>query len=354
MYFFSTLLLIDKNFAIVLFAGVEQRQIQVLNVMADYLGNYVAIAHCIMTSKCTDLYYGIMKVFKDQFPEWNPSFVMSDFESSLRNGIQAVVPDAKMLGCSFHFAKAIFAKICKVGLKPYYHPGPHSKDLNSLSMKLRQLMAIPLLSPSDIRFELPRLEVELAKSPVPEKVKRMLKQVFDYVISTWIIRFGVENLSVYKSNHTTNNCVERLHNTMNECIVEHGTVFNFLLGLNDSIIKGAVISSSQQEAGTYKTYSKMSKEKEKLRELQLACREKYEKDEIGAKTFLEMVATKFQCLNEDDLDRFYVPTSEEIHEMTDDVLHDYLDDGIMEPWDRPQGIWDGRSKIHLYLVDTYF
>lgn len=206
--------------------------------MATYLGNYVAILHVAMTSKCTLLYKGILEKIRDKFPSLQPKEIMSDFERSLRNAVGAVFPEARVVGCAFHYAKAVLSKINKVGLKPYYHPGPHDHELSKMSNILRQLMGLPLLSATDMRFELPRIETELARTSVSPKIKTMLRSLFDYIFETWVSRFGCSSLSVYGAKYTTNNALERLHATMNESITEHGTIFHFLLDLNENIIKG--------------------------------------------------------------------------------------------------------------------
>lgn len=45
-----------------------------------------------------------------------PTKVMCDFESALRDAIQHIIKPSKLLGCSFHYIKALWKKIKKLGL----------------------------------------------------------------------------------------------------------------------------------------------------------------------------------------------------------------------------------------------
>lgn len=105
------------------------------------------------------------------------------------------------------------------------------------------------------------------------------------------------------------------------------------------LIIGANITSSQQAAGKFKCHSKHSKEREKFRQLQQECRTKYEGGEITAENFLCLVATKFKSLSEEDADDFYLQTEDEIRESLDELRDEDLD-GILQPWERREDIWD--------------
>ncbi len=48
---------------------------------------------------------------------WEPKFVMSDFEQGLINAIKFVFPKTKVLGCYFHFVKALWNRANKIGLR---------------------------------------------------------------------------------------------------------------------------------------------------------------------------------------------------------------------------------------------
>jgi hypothetical protein len=54
-------------------------------------------------------------------------FFMSDFELNIRNSFSSLFPEVTPKGCHFHFAKAIFSKVTKNGLKSDYSDAKNGK-----------------------------------------------------------------------------------------------------------------------------------------------------------------------------------------------------------------------------------
>ena len=63
-----------------------------------------------MTSKNEQLYKAVLLSLKDILPNFNPSSAMCNFEKSSRNALRSVYPSINLIGCWFHFPKAIYDK----------------------------------------------------------------------------------------------------------------------------------------------------------------------------------------------------------------------------------------------------
>ena len=111
----------------------------------------------------------------------------------------------------FHFAQAVFSKARnKFHLGGFWNPS--SKQLYSaVGFRLRQYICLPLLRAEHIGDQVRRLEKELRKlcKDLPADVGKRLNSFHHYVVDTWMVRVGAENISVYGATHKTNNVIER-------------------------------------------------------------------------------------------------------------------------------------------------
>ena len=71
-----------------------------------------------MRAKNEHLYTAVIAAVRDYIPEFNPSIVMCDFEKASRNAF-IVFPYINIVGCWFHFTKAVYDNVQKLGLGNY-------------------------------------------------------------------------------------------------------------------------------------------------------------------------------------------------------------------------------------------
>jgi MULE transposase domain len=83
---------------------------QVLNIMCNYKGVVLPVVHVMMTCKATGLYIEVFKRLRALF-QLDPSMINTDFEAALTKALKDVFPNAKIHGCFFHFAQAVFRAI---------------------------------------------------------------------------------------------------------------------------------------------------------------------------------------------------------------------------------------------------
>ena len=86
------------------------------------------ILSCLMNSKNEKSYYNIFENLKIMLQENNINIdfskinIMSENEKGLRAAIKKAFPNSSILGCFYHYIKAIFFKCKKLGLitKKYF------------------------------------------------------------------------------------------------------------------------------------------------------------------------------------------------------------------------------------------
>lgn len=92
-----------------------------------------------MERKTTESYSLVLTAFRTLCEERNIQVVkvVSDFEAALRLAVQAILPNADVVGCHFHFSRAVFMRFKKFGLVR------NQNEQKTLAVKMA--MCIPLL-----------------------------------------------------------------------------------------------------------------------------------------------------------------------------------------------------------------
>ena len=113
----------------------------------------------------------------------------------------------------FHLSKCLYAKIRGQFRLGHYLRASGSPAVMVLSHLLRQYFALSLLKPEHMKPEMDRIEDELktqtlAFCTADDRKRFML--FHHYVIKTWMIGHGPEQISVFGAKFKTNNVIERL------------------------------------------------------------------------------------------------------------------------------------------------
>ena len=74
----------------------------------------------------------------------NPSTISIDFELGMIKAVKSQFPNAKILGCHFHFSSGIYHKLVEIGFKANYSEDAKFKE------KIRMFMTMPFLKLEDI------------------------------------------------------------------------------------------------------------------------------------------------------------------------------------------------------------
>ncbi|KAH0562110.1 hypothetical protein KQX54_000272, partial [Cotesia glomerata] len=143
------------------------------------------ICWMLMTAKSSSAYSAGLTYFKDVLaPHIQPQTIITDFEISLRNSIQFTFPQAKHVGCLFHYCQ-----LCKEWI--------------SGQIMIRKFMALALVPHQDIPAGFDWLVTNL-----PADIRGIFDPFIVYYRCQWLIRETPARYSVYNEKHRSNNYSE--------------------------------------------------------------------------------------------------------------------------------------------------
>lgn len=164
------------------------------------------------TQKC---YTAIFQYINSSIFSLNPIVIISDYERGLRNSIRTVFPDAKMLGCWFHFCQAIRKKMVNKfkALRGYIKTSTDAQKL------YRQTMFLALLPAESIPPTLKYIQDNASNLPQGNKFTAF----FTYFRKQWI------NNKLYKLN------INKKQQTKFKKLINFILIYLFLFGRKDQL-----------------------------------------------------------------------------------------------------------------------
>ena len=150
---------------------------QLFTIFVHVDGHVLPAIHGLMTSKSEALYHAVFLSIRQLFPGFKPSFAIGDFEIAPKNALAQTFPYITIIGCWFHFTKAVFEKVKKIGLAKLY---THNA---TFKVWIRKLMALPLLPEEEIRPVYISLETPHG---VIDSDNELIKRFRRYFNTTWM------------------------------------------------------------------------------------------------------------------------------------------------------------------------
>ncbi|XP_052119508.1 uncharacterized protein LOC127748758 [Frankliniella occidentalis] len=151
-----------------------------------------------MTGKSEAEYTAVLQHIHQLVPLFNPTVVMTDFEVGLQNAWKTVFPNAQVVGCYWHFCRAVLKKARELGLVPFMNQHRRLKSL------IRSACALALLPKNVMARGLNTLIQEATRRGYIQ----LLNGFFLYMINTWMTDPLFSTMSVYDQPHRTNNVSE--------------------------------------------------------------------------------------------------------------------------------------------------
>ena len=108
----------DKQFDAT-FKVVPKLFYQLFTIFINFKDHTLPALHVLMIRKTERLYTVVLLTIRQLIPGFNPTFAIGDFEQASRNAFIAVFPSITIISCWFHFTKAIFERVQKLGLLNY-------------------------------------------------------------------------------------------------------------------------------------------------------------------------------------------------------------------------------------------
>ena len=217
---------------------------QVYTIHGLYHGWIIPLVYALLTDKTSATYYKFFNRVREAMAGlrlvFNPSKIMSDFESGLIETVKLVFPSVNHLGCHFHFAQSIWRKVQDLGLVVDYK---ENAVIRAFIQRCIALAFIPLAEVEDMFMD---MEISLTATD-----NDRLRRFISYFRSTWLNGiFAVSMWNKYGNDHyhRTNNAMESWHAELKKCLTVHPNIFVFIHGLK--ICQASTkVAISKAEAG---------------------------------------------------------------------------------------------------------
>ncbi|XP_046686325.1 uncharacterized protein LOC124371996, partial [Homalodisca vitripennis] len=190
---------------------------QLVTIHGEFLNHLFPVAFVLMTRKTQDSYQGVFVFLKQLIPDWNPQVILTDFELAMSNAAQLVWPNARVVGCFFHFAQAIYRMHRQLRLQ-------HIVDTNVQAAKtLQMLMSLALLPAERIALGLRVITHYAVLHGLAARFRILLR----YMENFWMRMVGANRFSVFGEPHRTNNALEAFHSSLLRTMGPHPGVWKY-------------------------------------------------------------------------------------------------------------------------------
>jgi hypothetical protein len=185
---------------------------QLYTIHATYRGHVIPAVYCLLPDKTRQTYHTVFSHIVNKMADlgltFNPTTIISDFESGLIPAISTNFPNALHHGCFFHHTSAIWKNIQRLGLQREYEEDPHVRRSACNMMALAFLPTDKIMA----TFE------QLQQQPVVT-LNDKLQELFTYYQHTWLTGdFPMDMWNVHQSAIRTNNIVEGWHSKLNRYV----------------------------------------------------------------------------------------------------------------------------------------
>ena len=159
--------------------------------------------------------------------ELNPKTIHIDFEKDVIKAIQLHFPNAKIIGCHFHFTNAIYKQVVELGLITVF------RENKKFKLWICSLMCFPFLMLGDIDDTFEAMLNLRSQMELEEVDDRKLDQFIDYFRRTWLndkCHFSrkIWNLYGEKSSRTNNICESYNHQINGKIISSNSNIYKVI------------------------------------------------------------------------------------------------------------------------------
>ncbi|CAF1140680.1 unnamed protein product [Adineta steineri] len=193
LLFTSTTIFMDGTFSVAP-SGFEQ----VFLIHVEYFGQGLPVAYCLMSNRRAATYIELFQRLKHEAEvlgmQFQPTNIVSDFETALMPAVRQEFSEAIHTGCLFHFIQTVHRKIMSLGLNDDYTRCAETRE------QCKQLIALSLMPVHEVERQFGRLR-NIASSS--------LDDLFIYFHRQWIngnVPLAMWNF--HELNHRTNNISE--------------------------------------------------------------------------------------------------------------------------------------------------
>ncbi|KAE8912720.1 hypothetical protein PF005_g24031 [Phytophthora fragariae] len=204
----------------------------VIVMVFDAISNlYIPSCYALTTGKTTKVYDYVMYHTNTAVDfTMDPAYISCDFEQAITSAVKHQFPRSKVIGCLFHFKKALRRKMLKEGI---------SENEVGIAMQDGAIDELTTVRPSEIirsgiRNVKTTIMEECQDQNIPYSTEKWSK-FWKYFVRTWIKKYKPEDWNVYGVQdivNRTNNPLERYNRTLNRAMGEpHPDIGKFVVVL---------------------------------------------------------------------------------------------------------------------------
>ncbi|XP_011297351.1 uncharacterized protein [Fopius arisanus] len=228
---------------------------QFLTIMGNLNDTDLPIAWALMEKKNSRSCLRVLEYFKTVLaPHINPSTVHLDFERALRNTVEHVYPNARIVHCYFHYLQKIIYIRLRFALIDFFNSKALRKRLDRQKNRAemaelkdwdqgqnfyRKLMALPLLPAEDM---IPAFTI--VKNNASPDITSFFNDLIGYIERWWLGVVRPENFTVYRLRTRVSNAIEAYHRVLLKRVGSHPSIWQF----TESLRKLQVVSWTERTA----------------------------------------------------------------------------------------------------------
>ena len=179
----------------------------------------------LMDGKDSLEYEQVFAKIKQLIPAFDPVRAMADFEAAPRNEAKDAWTNLIVSCCVFHYAKAVFLKMRKIGMDHVW------KNCAEFKKWMRKAMCVVLCPAEHIKqLFLDLIAIQIPTLPADDQTKFLaLKR---YLKNYWY-KYDPQVLSAFALDVTTNNAAESFHSHLKKDIkVAHPSLWTWVFHIN--------------------------------------------------------------------------------------------------------------------------
>jgi len=213
---------------------------QLFSVHGNYKGVIVPLVFALLSSKTFATYFELFNVIMFHVVRvggvFNPTVIMSDFESVLIELVRTQFPNSLHSGYHFHFTQAVWRKVQEIGLSTLYSDPQHAEVTKFIQL----CMALLLIPVHEVEHQFNNCVSVLNSTDL-----QILANFITYFRTTWISNiFPIRmwNQFQHDHQHRTNNQVESWHSSLQNKLPRKPNIYVFVRALKlEEVCRGIEI-----------------------------------------------------------------------------------------------------------------
>lgn len=190
--------------------------------------NVLPLIFALLPDKKESTYKTLFQLIKSQLPDWSPKKLHCDYEIAAINAIRDVIPDVQIIGCFYHWSRALWRKAKMLGVVK----SKAQKRIISLTVALA-LLPQEYMSEG---WDYIKTESEIAE----------IDSFTKYIEKFWIKKNLFKILNVFAQRHRTNNAIEGWHSKLNKMINKNTVTLLRLLNILKKFAAQAIAKQNQR------------------------------------------------------------------------------------------------------------